>query len=366
MNNRQRFHAACNFQPLDRPCQIEQGFWEQTYQRWQAEGLPEQVAYPELFGRTPENDLFGYFDVGKFAYARMEQYFIPEFPEETLDETARYRIFRTARGVTLREMKDSVSMPEFIDYPIKDRHDYLALRERLLGSPDRRFPADWEAIVADYRNQERDIVCTHMDGFFGYPRELMGVERLLFTYYDDPDLIHMIIQDRLQANIQLYSGVIEAVRPDFAFIWEDMSYKNGPLISPKMFRRFMLPAYQELTAFLRRMGVKIILVDSDGNTEQLIPLWLEGGVSGFLPFEVRAGMDVISVRQRYPHIQIMGGIEKHCLERDPASIDAELTRVLPPMQSSGGYIVSLDHWVHSEIPLQNFRYYVDRVRRFGG
>jgi uroporphyrinogen decarboxylase len=362
MNNRQRFHAVMQFQPVDRPCHVEQGFWEQTYQRWVAEGLPPGVAYPELFHRSPENDLFGYFDIAKFAYIRVEQYFLPAFSEYTLEETERYRIYRNARGVILREMKENVSMPHFIDYPIKTRADYQVLRERLVGSPEQRFPADWEAVAAHFRRQERDIVGMHMDGFFGYPRELMGVERLLLTFYDDPELIAQIIADRLQANLQLYGHAIEETRPDFAFIWEDMSYKNGPLISPTMFRRFLLPAYKELTAFLKRMGVRVILVDSDGNIEQLIPLWLEGGVTGLLPFEVRAGMDVTGVRKRYPTLQIMGGIEKHCLEKDRANIDAELERVLPFMQASGGYIASLDHWVHSEISLENFAYYVEKVR----
>jgi uroporphyrinogen decarboxylase len=364
MNNRQRFHAAMSFQPVDRPCQVEQGFWPETFQRWRAEGLPAGVCYPELFGRSPENDMFGYFDIAKWAYLRAEQYFLPGFPEETLEENERFRTFRSSRGVVLRELKTGVSMPEFIAYPIRDRASYLELRERLIGSPNLRLPADWSETAAYFRRQERDIVGVHMDGFFGYPRELMGVERLLLTFYDDPDLIQMIITDRLRANLELYAPMIEAARPDFAFIWEDMSYKNGPLISPAMFRRFLLPAYKELTAFLRRMGIDIIFVDSDGNTERLIPLWLEGGVTGTLPYEVRAGMDVTSVRRRYPRMQILGGIEKHCLEADTGRIDAELNRVLPGMQAAGGYIASLDHWVHSEISLENFQYYVDRVRSY--
>jgi hypothetical protein len=364
MNHRQRFHAAMHFQPIDRVCHVEYGFWEQTYQRWQNEGLPADVKYPELFGRSPENDLFGCFDVGKMAYVRVEQYYLPAFPEETLEETTRYRLYRNTRGVTLREMKDNVSMPHFVSYPIRNRADYLALRDRLVGLGENRLPDHWEQDVPYFRQQERDILGVHIDGFFGYPRELMGVQNLLLAFYDDPELIEMITADHLDLVKGLYRRVIEEVRPDYGFIWEDMSYKNGPLISPAMFRRFLLPAYQELTAFLREMGIRIILVDSDGNVERLIPLWLEGGVTGLLPFEVRAGMDVLSVRSRYPQLQIIGGIEKHRLEAGKAEIDAELARVLPTMLSRGRYAAALDHWVHSEIPLENFRYYVDAVRRY--
>ena len=160
----------------------------------------------------------------------------------------------------------------------------------------------------------------------------------------------------------LYEPAIRDLRPDFAFIWEDMCYKNGPLIAPRTFRAFLLPAYQKLTRFLKQMGVKNIIVDSDGNVEKLIPLWLEGGVTGLLPFEVKAGGDVLKIRKQYPQLQIIGGVEKHCLEHGRTEIDAELARVLPGMLAQGGYGVALDHWVHDAIPLENFRYYVERVK----
>ena len=38
-------------------------------------------------------------------------------------------------------------------------------------------------------------------------------------------------------------------------------------------------------------GLKLSWVDCDGNIEALLPLWVEGGVRGFYPLEVAAGMD---------------------------------------------------------------------------
>ncbi len=366
MNNRERFLAAMAFQKTDRPCHIEHGFWNETYDRWLKEGLHRTVPLPELFFRSPENDLFAYFDVIKFAYVMVEQYYIPAFEEETLSLTDTVRTFRSSRGVLMREKRGSVSIPQFLEYPIKSRDDYFDLRSRLVGSPEKRFRQDWDEQIAFIRSQDREVTSTHMDGFFGYPRELLGVEHLLTMYHDDPGLMHTIIDDHLQLLMSLYEQVIRDLRPDFAFIWEDMCYKNGPLISPRTFREFMLPAYQKLTHFLKQLGVKNIIVDSDGNIEKLIPLWLEGGVTGLLPFEVKSGMDVIRIRKQYPRLQIIGGVEKHCLEHGRAEIDAELERVLPDMLARGGYCVSLDHWVHEDISLENFRYYVDRVHNFEG
>jgi len=364
MNNRERFLAAMDFRQTDRPCHLEYGFWNETYARWRKEGLPADVVLPDLFFQSPSNDLFGYFDVAKIAYVVVEQYYIPAFPEETLSLTSDERLFRNSRGVLLRERLSNVSMPQFLEYPIKNREDYETHRERLTSSPEKRYRADWAEQMRLISGQDRDIVATHMDGFFGYPRELLGVENLLTMFYDDPALMHTIIDDHLELLLVLYEPVIRDLRPDFAFIWEDMCYKNGPLISPRTFREFMLPAYQALTRFLKQMGVKNIIVDSDGSVDKLIPLWLEGGVTGLLPFEVKAGGEVLKVRKQYPHLQIIGGIEKHCLEHGRPEINAELERVLPRMLAHGGYGVSLDHWVHDEISLDNFQYYADQVRKF--
>jgi len=49
-----------------------------------------------------------------------------------------------------------------------------------------------------------------------------------------------------------------------------MSYKNGRLVSPTFFRKFMLASYRKLTKFLKENGVDTILVDSDGDVDLLI------------------------------------------------------------------------------------------------
>ena len=148
------------------------------------------------------------------------------------------------------------------------------------------------------------------------------------------------------------------------FIWEDMCFRNGSLISPALFREFLLPAYRKLISFLRGLGIEHVVVDTDGDARQLIALWLEAGVTGLLPFEVKAGMDVVKIGEAFPTLQIIGGIDKHALEREKQDIDNELERVLPAMLKRRGYVATLDHWVHAEIPLENFAYYVERVKDF--
>jgi uroporphyrinogen decarboxylase len=364
MTNRERFRAAMKFQETDRPCHAEWGFWGDTIERWRSEGLPKAVEDPSFEYVSPGPDLFLHFGIIKFGYMLPGQYYDPPFRHEVVEETPDYRVERTVNGVLQKVNLKGPSIPQFLDYPVKDRKDYYRVKERLVPDVQRRYPADWDRIVRSVREQDHTLVCTHMDGFFGSPREMMGLVPFLTTLSDDPDLVREMIDDRADFYIALYEKAIAETRPDFAFIWEDMCFKNGPLLSPAMFRSFLLPAYRKLTGFLRDMGVDIIIVDSDGDVTRLVPLWMEGGVTAILPFEVRAGMDVVSFGRQFPSLQILGGIDKHEIAKGKAAIDAELRRVLPAMLQRGGYCVALDHWVPPQISLADFTHYVERVREF--
>ena len=351
------------FEKVDGPCHLEQGFLPGTHENWQAEGLPPHVKKP-LFEYVDEGfDLFDYFNILRCGYVLGWQYFVPPL-NELIEETKRYIIFKDIFGRIVKDLKDHSSAPQYLDFAIKTLKDYDAFKERLQPQIDKRYPPNWNTIAQTMRNQDRVLVVIHLDGFYGCPRQLLGDENLLMSYYTHPEFIRQIISDRVDFYIQVYEKAIRDVQPDFVFIWEDMCYRNGPLISPEMFREFMLPAYKKLTSFLKTMGVKNIVVDSDGDIRMLIPLWIEGGVTGLLPFEVKAGMDVVEIAKQYPKLQIIGGINKHKLEKDPKEIDAELDRVLPAMLKRGGYVVSLDHHVHPQIPLKNFEYYVKKVRTY--
>ncbi|HUT34487.1 MAG TPA: uroporphyrinogen decarboxylase family protein [Planctomycetota bacterium] len=247
--------------------------------------------------------------------------------------------------------------------PVATRDDFEAIKERLDPKTPGRYPADWDEwakAAPDFPH----ILCLgrRENGFFGWLRELMGLEGLLFAYLEQPDLIHEICRYQVTYLQTLYERALRDVEFDFVFMWEDMAFKNGPLISPDFVRTFMLPYYREMIDFYRQMGAKLILQDSDGNMTKLIPLFIEAGLDGMLPFEVAAGMDVVKTREAFPKLRILGGIDKRALYGTKADIDRELKARLPAMFRSGGYIPTLDHHAPPEVSYGNFRYYLRRCR----
>jgi uroporphyrinogen decarboxylase len=140
-----------------------------------------------------------------------------------------------------------------------------------------------------------------------------------------------------------------------------MSGKQGPLISPAMFREFMTPNYRKIISFAEDHGIPIVSVDTDGNMDVMMTLFSEAGINLVMPFEVQAGCDVIRIKEQYPDMCLFGGIDKRALAKDKKAIDAELDRIDPLLHGSG-YMPGLDHLIPPDVSLDNFRYFLERLK----
>ena len=163
--------------------------------------------------------------------------------------------------------------------------------------------------------------------------------------------------------ISIYSKMIKKVRIDHIHMWEDMSGRQGSLISPDMVKRFMVPNYRKIRRFADENDIPIFSIDTDGWVGELLPLFMESGVNLVWPFEVAADSDIIQHGKDYPDLCIMGGIDKRELAKDRAAIDRELERVAP-LFKRGRYIAGLDHGIPPDVSWENMKYYTRRLRKY--
>ncbi len=149
---------------------------------------------------------------------------------------------------------------------------------------------------------------------------------------------------------------------DIAIFWEDMSGKQGSMISPATFKEFMTPRYKELIGFLKARGVELFSVDSDGYVGELIPLFMDAGLNLLYPFEQQAGNDLIEYRKRFPELRMTGGVDKNILFKGRKAIDKELEKI-PFLISQGGYIPYMDHLIPPNGSWENFKYYREKLNK---
>ena len=353
LSNRERMLRTCLNQDIDRqPFWFMFGPWGETLERWRSEGLQSND------WKSPFN-----FDTG-FETLPVNLGFCPAFERKVLNDDGEKRTVRDELGLTFIEKKSRSTIPLYIDYPVKCKDDWERLKARRLNpnSPE-RFPEDWHSVINGMTERDAAIqVGSFPYGLFGTARDLMGVENLLINFYEDPELIHDIMNYLTDFWISIYKIILtKDTQIDHIHIWEDMSGKQGPLISPAMFREFMMPNYRKIVDFAKENGISIVSVDTDGNMDIMMPLLKESGINLVLPFEVQAGCDIVAIKKQYPDLCLHGGIDKRKLALTRKDIDEELDRVAEIFEYSG-YIAALDHLPHPEISFDNFSYFIERLK----
>ena len=150
---------------------------------------------------------------------------------------------------------------------------------------------------------------------------------------------------------------------DFGHFWEDISFKNGPLVNPNLFAEKVGPHYRRITDLLREHGIDLVSLDSDGNIDKLLPIWFENGVNTMFPIEVGTWHASIEPwRAQYgKELRGVGGMDKKVLACDYAAIDAEIER-LKPLVDLGGYIPCPDHRIAPDAEWSNVQYYCEKMR----
>jgi uroporphyrinogen decarboxylase len=286
----------------------------------------------------------------------------PPFERRILASEGDTLTIRTVEGGIARVRKDSGTLPLLLQWPVTDRASWERLKaERLQPTLSPRLPRDWATHQRAYETRDWPLgIGGPFLGVFSSLRTLMGFEGMMYAFYDQPQLMRDILDYLAEFWIALFDQVLAQTDVDYAYYWEDMSYKSGSMVSPPIFRAFLAPIYRRINAFFRRRGIDIILLDTDGSVWDLIPLFLECGITGLYPFEVRAGMDVAAVRAVYPRLQMMGGIDKNALVEGPRATDAELARIAPVIRS-GGYIPAIDHYVPPNVPWSHFAYFRSKL-----
>lgn len=366
MNNKMRFLNSCLGGKIDRFFRMELGTWESTIYNWKAAGkLPQEYKSTVKVTHDMFYKHFGMDFLYRLPLATgdITSPFFPKFKEIVIEEGIDWRIIRDVDGITKKIYKDKTgldSMPQFMKFPVTERADWEKLKEEHMDPSNvEKYLGDVQAVADELVDRDFPVEMVFC-GAFGHPRNLFGDENLSYALYDDPEMIDDIMGNWCTISKKIASIVCNKIEVDNLFLWEDMCYKNGPLIDPKLFRRFMLPKYCELIDHCRSLGVKSFLVDTDGDCHKMIPLFMEAGVNIMQPFEVQAGMDVIEVRKKYGNkLAIMGGIDKRVLTMDKSAIKTELDRILPFFMDSGSYIPTLDHNVPNNVPYDNFMYYLE-------
>ncbi len=259
-------------------------------------GLKEEW---EAQGATPEE-----LDFSAFTYRCEARGRIPVntgrnggYPEEPIDETDDYKTWRDGLGRTMKLSKRFSTLPLPLTYPVHTMDDWLKIKPWYEFSED-RFTPNWQTVAQQHRDADR-VVCVSIPGGFDEPRQLLGEETLCVAYYEQPELVHDILQTIADTAYRVLDRVSAAVPIDMLTVHEDMAGRSGPLAGPLQIREFIAPYYAKIWDLLHDRGARLFDQDSDGDMNPVIDVFLEAGVNCMHPMEPAANMDIVSIRKKY-------------------------------------------------------------------
>jgi hypothetical protein len=319
MTSRERFLRVLNFDlSVDRLPMVEwAAWWDLTTDRWKTEGLPE------------------------LEFIQSQHYF-------GLDPM----VLLSAGANT-----DRLPWPDYHGGPIiRPNRTYDDLKQFLYTDALIKKAVHRAKTLKPLHDSGGIIIRCNIEGFFWFPRILLGIEPHMFSFYDQPDLMHRINTDLANFNIRIMDAVCAVLKPDFVAFTEDMSYNHGPMISKALFDEFLLPYYRKVIPEIKKHGVKV-LIDSDGDITTMVPWMNQAGIEGVYPLERQAGVDLRRIRADYPQFLMLGGYDKMVMPLGEQAMRAEFERLLPVMRT-GGFIPSVDHQTPPGVSLENYRIYI--------
>ncbi len=360
-----------HYKSADRMPAVHFGYWKELLDEWVAQGhlsaeLVEAHKKRDPAAREELNKIFGWDCAWGDGLHSTRNGLFPRFERKVLEELpdGSRRILNGA-GVIERVKPNIVSIPSEDDYLLKDREAFETLyKPKLQFSPER---VNYEFFKKFNETRNPDVpIGLHIGSVMGSIRDMTTVTGMSYLMYDEDEDLFADIVD-VYADLQ-YKCAEEALSTgakfDYAHFWEDICFKNGPLLSPAKFDELCAKHYKKRTDLCRAHGIDIISLDCDGVIDALIPTWIENGVNVLFPIEIGTWGDQFeAARKKYGEKLLgVGGMDKTTLRKDKAAVDAEIER-LSRLASMGGFIPCPDHRMMPGSKFELVQYYVDEVKK---
>lgn len=366
MTNRERAMNILHYKKIDRMPAVHFGYWNELLDEWAEQGhISRDLAK-------------GWYD-GSAADKELDKIIGWDFNWYTttsgsirLDPTFEYKVIETlpdgfqrvqnSEGLIERIRPGASSIPAEDDYQLKDRKAF----EELYLPKMQYFPGRIDkSILNENFMKDRDFpLGLHLGSVFGEIRNMLSVIGMSYMMCDDPDLLAEIVDTYADLQYRCAEEILKTgISFDFAHFWEDICFKNGPLLSPGLFEELCAKHYKKRCDLVRSYGIDIISLDCDGVTEMLLPVWFENGVNTMFPIEVGTWGDQFEpARKKFGKGMLgVGAMDKTALRKDRAAVDEELSRI-QRLVKLGGYIPCPDHRIMPGSKFELVRYYAEKIK----
>lgn len=349
MTARERFNAQMHYQPVDRCFNMEFGYWNENFKIW-------KMFKDNNITSNEEANIFFNFD--KIQNIHVNMWMNPPFEVRVIEESEKTKIVINPDGLLAEVLKDNhQTIPHYIKSSISCPEDWKKVKEERFSQKNRII--DIEALKKRYpkdRDYPLGIYCGSM---IGKVRDMLTFEGLCYAVHDYPDMVEDMVETACCLVEDAIDRLILHFDFDFASGWEDICFKNGPIVSPDFFKNVVMPRYKRINKKLKKHGIDIWYTDCDGDVRKIMPYFLEGGINCMFPYEVNGCCHPADIFEEYgKELRLMGGVDKLQLIKGKTEIK-EYLEGIAPLVERGGYIPFCDHRCPPDVSEENYLYYLD-------
>jgi uroporphyrinogen decarboxylase len=358
MTDRERFVRQMHYQPVDRCFNMEFGYWDENFKLW-------PLFSENGITNNAEADIFFNFD--RIEGIGGNVWLNPTFENALVEERETTKIIMNADGLLAEVPKDAHdTIPHYLKSSIQTPADWQRVKEERFRRDDPARKVDIEALKKLHpsnRDYPLGVACGSM---IGKVRDMLTFEGLAYACSDYPEMVEDIVETSCVMVEDFLDQVLGQFDFDYASGWEDICFKNGPIVSPKFFKAVVMPRYKRIHNRLKQHGIDLWYTDCDGDVRPILPFMMEGGINCLFPFEVNGCAHPAELLNKWgKDLRIMGGVDKIALGNGPEAIKAYMD-TLVPLVERGGYIPFCDHRCPPNVTPEDYLFYLDLKEKMFG
>lgn len=220
------------------------------------------------------------------------------------------------------------------------------------------------AVVSRYKGKR--AICFHHRAAFMWSAYLRGMDNLLADMLTEPELAHTLMDKVLETNMRIVRNAIRE-GAEVIVLGDDYAHNQGLMMSPELFREFLLPRLAKMVGMILEEGA-FCIKHSDGNIYPILEDIVSTGCHGLNPIEPAAGMDLTTVKRLVgDRVCLVGNIDcGELLSRGTREqVEAAVARAIEDAGRDGGFILSSSNSIHSSVNPANFVAMIEAGHRYG-
>ena len=201
--------------------------------------------------------------------------------------------------------------------------------------------------------------------------DLIGMENLYIKMYTEPDIVDAVLMRLVDYYFEVSKRIFDSAANviDIFFMGNDFGSQTGPLMSPEMFDRFMVPHLKRLCDLGHSYGFKTQM-HCCGGIYELIPSMINAGIDSLHAVQPSCrGMELARLKSDFGDKMVFnGGIDSHhtLMEKDTEGVKEDTRKVLETMMPGGGYIAGASHdTILEETSVENVLAMFDAIHEYG-